>query len=69
MAKDIKHNVLWVIIGLISILYLGNLGAGVIELGPDNLPIAGNIDEFVASVLLLKSLGELNLFRLFGQGK
>ena len=33
--------------------YLSNLGGGVIEVIPDNIPVAGNIDELIASVLLL----------------
>lgn len=40
----------------LSAFYLANVGAGVVEIIPDNLPLAGNIDEFIASLILLKSL-------------
>ena len=43
----------------LSVLYLANLGAGVIDIIPDNIPIAGNIDEFVASLVLIRSLAYL----------
>jgi hypothetical protein len=65
MAKDLKHKILWLIIGAISAVYLANLGAGVLELGPDNLPLIGNIDEFIVSIILMKSLAELGLNKLF----
>lgn len=61
MAQDLKGKALWVFVGLLSALYLANLGAGIIELSPDNLPLIGNIDEFIFSVLLMKSLAELGL--------
>lgn len=37
------------ITGLLSALYLANIGAGIVEIIPDNIPAAGNIDEFIAS--------------------
>lgn len=37
-------------------IYLGNPGAGIIELIPDNIPIAGNLDELVASLVILRCL-------------
>lgn len=43
-------------LGLFSLLYLINPGAGVFELIPDNIPIIGNIDEAAAVVLLLSCL-------------
>ncbi len=39
--------------GLIAILYLLNIGAGIIELIPDNIPLVGNLDEAGAVTLLL----------------
>jgi hypothetical protein len=69
MAKDLKNTILWIFIGLVCLVYLGNLGAGIVELGPDNIPIAGNVDEFIASALLLKSLAELKLFNIFSKSK
>ena len=43
----------------LAAIYLANFGAGVIEIIPDNIPVAGNIDEFVASLILIKSLAYL----------
>ena len=42
--------------GLLSALYLANIGVGVVELIPDNLPGVGNIDEFAASLILINCL-------------
>ncbi len=44
------------LIGLLSAAYLANIGAGVIELIPDNFPVLGNIDEAGATLLLLNCL-------------
>lgn len=38
---------------LVSVVYLLNLGAGLIELIPDTLPIVGNLDEAAFTALLL----------------
>ncbi len=43
-------------LGVISVLYLLNIGVGVIELLPDSLPIIGNLDEAGATMLLLLCL-------------
>ena len=43
--------------GVVAALYLANIGAGVIELIPDNIPIIGNLDEAAATARrLLKVL-------------
>lgn len=42
-------------LGFIGCVYLLNMGFGVGELIPDNLPLAGNIDEAVASMLVFKA--------------
>ncbi len=47
--------------GLLSGLYLANIGAGVVEIIPDNIPVAGNLDEFIASLLLLNCLAHFGL--------
>ena len=47
--------------GLLSGLYLLNIGAGIVEIIPDNIPIAGNLDEFVASLILINSLAHFGL--------
>ena len=46
---------------ILSALYLSNIGLGVVELIPDNIPVAGNIDELVASLILLRCLLNLGL--------
>jgi hypothetical protein len=53
-------NVVVIVIGLLTILYLLNPGAGVFELIPDNIPGLGNLDEATAVFLLLCC------FRYFG---
>jgi len=47
--------------GVIAFLYLANIGAGVIEFIPDNIPIFGNLDEAAATLLLLNSLAYFGL--------
>ena len=49
------------IIAALAGLYLGNPGAGFIEVIPDNIPLAGNLDELVASLLLLRCLFYLGI--------
>ena len=44
-------------LGLISTMYLLNIGAGFIELIPDNIPLVGNLDETGAATLLIMCLG------------
>lgn len=44
------------LLGLLSAAYLANIGAGVIELIPDNIPVIGNLDEAGATLLLLNCL-------------
>jgi hypothetical protein len=53
--RAIKGGVM-LIVGLLSAAYLANIGAGVIELIPDNIPLIGNLDEAAATLLLLNSL-------------
>ncbi len=43
-------------LGVISLLYLLNIGMGFIELIPDNMPFVGNLDEGAAAALLLMCL-------------
>ena len=53
----------------ISTIYLLNFSMGIFEL-PDNLPIIGNIDEFVAATLLIASLKHFDIdFTNFLVGK
>lgn len=46
---------------VLSGVYLMNLGAGVIELGPDNAPMVGNLDEIIATIVLLRCLASLGI--------
>ena len=46
---------------LLGIAYLLNIGAGVIELIPDNLPYIGNLDEVGAVLLIVKCLKNLGV--------
>ena len=54
-------------LGLISLLYLLNIGVGFIELIPDNIPFVGNLDEGSAAMLFLMCLRYfgLDLTKLF----
>lgn len=45
-----------VILGILSVLYIINPGAGIFELIPDNIPLVGNLDEAAAVALLLACL-------------
>lgn len=49
-------NIIVFCLGVISLLYLLNIGVGVMELIPDNVPFVGNLDEGGAAVLLLMCL-------------
>jgi hypothetical protein len=46
---------------VISLLYLSNLGVGLVELLPDNVPLVGNLDEAFFTVLLLACLRKLGI--------
>ncbi len=54
-------------LGVIAVLYLLNIGVGVIELIPDNIPFVGNLDEGSAALLLLMCLRyfDLDLTKIF----
>jgi uncharacterized membrane protein YkvA (DUF1232 family) len=64
-------NVLMFIIAAISLIYLVNPTLGVFELLPDNLPGVGNIDEGLATLLLLNSARYfgIDLTTLFARDK
>ncbi len=64
-------SIIVALIGLISAMYLFNIGLGFIELIPDNLPIIGNLDEAAATALLLSSLSYfgIDLFNIFKRDK
>ncbi len=58
-------------LGLIALLYLLNIGAGIFELIPDNIPLVGNLDEAAAVALLLMCLRYfgLDLTNIFRRDK
>lgn len=51
-----QKNIVVIVVGLLSMLYLFNPGAGVFELIPDNIPGLGNLDEATAVLLLISCL-------------
>jgi len=60
--------------GILSALYLLNLGFGFVEFIPDNVPIFGNLDEAAATALLINCLAYFglnvgHLFRRKEEGK
>ncbi len=60
-------NIIVALVGIISAMYLFNIGFGFIELIPDNFPVIGNLDEATATALLLSSLSYfgIDLFNIF----
>ncbi|MBL7764993.1 MAG: DUF1232 domain-containing protein [Chitinophagaceae bacterium] len=58
-------------IGILSLLYLLNFSFGAFELLPDHLPIIGNIDEGIATTILLTCLNYfgVNLSQFFTRKK
>ncbi|MBA3036199.1 MAG: DUF1232 domain-containing protein [Desulfobacterium sp.] len=50
------QKIIIVCLGIISLMYLLNIGVGVIEVIPDNIPFIGNLDEGSAALLLLMCL-------------
>jgi len=57
------HGLLSVLGVAVSLIYLLNPGAGLIELIPDALPVVGNLDEAAATALLLACLRALREMR------
>ena len=45
-----------IILGILSLLYIFNPGAGILEFIPDNIPFIGNLDEAAAVMILLACL-------------
>lgn len=48
-------------LGILSLIYLTNPTAGIVEFIPDNLPGVGNLDEGLAAFLLLNCLAYFGL--------
>ena len=60
-----------ILCGIIGVIYLINPTAGIIEFIPDNFPIVGNLDEAVASGLVINCLAYfgINLVPFARRGK
>jgi hypothetical protein len=56
LMKRLITDLLVLASGILSVLYLLNIGLGVVEIIPDNIPIIGNLDEVMATLLLLRCL-------------
>ncbi len=54
--KQFVKSFFVLVLGVLSALYLLNIGAGIFELIPDVVPFAGNFDEATATFLLLNCL-------------
>jgi len=70
--KKIIEKLSVITAGIISACYLLNIGAGVIEVIPDVVPVFGNLDEAAAMTILLGVLAYFgfDVTRLFrGSGK
>lgn len=67
-ARTPLKSLVALVLGIFSVLYLLNFGAGFIEFIPDNIPIIGNLDEVAATILLLRCLSYfgLNVSHLIG---
>ena len=50
-----------IILGILSLFYILNPGAGIFELIPDNIPFLGNLDEATAVIILLACLRYLGI--------
>ena len=59
--KKKEKNLLYIVLAVVSFLYLLNLGIGIIEFIPDNMPFFGQIDEAIATLVLIKSLVKLGV--------
>ncbi len=54
--QRILKEALILAVAAVAIIYIGNPGAGFIELIPDNAPIIGNLDEAGAVLILISVL-------------
>ena len=68
--RKLRFPVGSILLGLICVVYLLNPTAGILELIPDNIPIAGNLDEGLATagmIMALNNMGVLNWFASLGK--
>ena len=66
-----KKSIIIAILGVLSLIYIINPTAGILEIIPDNFPIIGNLDEAAATALLLSCLSYfgIDLFNIFRKDK
>ena len=71
MVMNKQTRAIGLLLGLAGAVYLLNIGFGVVEFIPDNLPLWGNLDEGAATLLMLNGLRILgvNIQALFPGGK
>ena len=50
------YKLLAIVLSILSIIYILNPTAGVIEILPDNIPFIGNLDEAMATAILIKCI-------------
>lgn len=69
--KILIKNSTVILVGLLSLIYLINPTAGIIEIIPDNIPFVGNVDEGLATVLLISAIRYfgVDIAKVFGQPK
>jgi len=68
--RTLLHHVLALGFGALSLLYLVNPTAGIIEMIPDNIPVVGNLDEAGATLLLINVLAFYGIdLNRFGGGR
>jgi hypothetical protein len=67
LLMKLIRDLLVLISGILSALYLLNISFGVAEFIPDNIPIFGNLDEAAATGLLINCLAYfgVNIGHLF----
>ena len=64
-------SVVVALLGLLSVIYILNPGAGIFDLIPDIIPFVGNLDEAAATALLISCLGYfgIDLVNIFKKDK
>jgi hypothetical protein len=58
--KYIRHSIVFCI-GILCAAYIMNLGLGIVEFIPDNIPIIGNLDEAAATLILINCMAYFGL--------
>jgi uncharacterized membrane protein YkvA (DUF1232 family) len=69
--RHLGRSVVMLVLMAISVAYLVNPGAGIVEFIPDNIPGVGNLDEAGATALLIACLGYFgfDISRIFKRRK